>query len=108
MHWDLPFCTLQSKSKPMLSNSLNLATVLTSLLLILSGFCVGFLFRAARNYRFKKRILELENEMVQNHAEILSLVQNRSNSSNNNISNAPVITLKSNSNRLQENLGNAK
>ena len=92
----------------MLSNSLNLTTVLTSLLLILSGFFVGFLFRTARNYRFKKRILELENEMVQNHAEILSLVQSRSNSSTNNISNAPVITLKSNSNRLQENLGNAK
>ena len=92
----------------MLSNSLNLTTVLTSLILILAGFFVGLLFRAARNYRFKKRILELENEMVQNHAEILSLVQNRSNSSNNHISNAPVITLKSNGNRLQENLGNAK
>ena len=94
----------------MLANNFNLATILTSLILILSGVCIGMLFRAARNYRFKKRILELENEMIQNHAEILSLVQNhgRRESSNNNVSNAPVITLNSSSNRLQENLGNAK
>ena len=62
------------------------------------------LFRSACNYRFKKRILELENEMVQNHAEILSLVQNRRESSNNNVSNAPVITLTA-TNRLQEKPG---
>jgi hypothetical protein len=94
----------------MLSNAFNLVTLIISLGLLLSGFCMGFLFRTARNYKFKKRILELENEMVQNHAEILSLVQNRKEASNIYSSNATVITLNSNSNRLQENknIGNAK
>lgn len=92
----------------MLNSSFNLVTILASVFLIFSGFLMGILFRSARNYKFKKRILELENEMVQNHAEILSLVQTRKESSNNSTSNAPVITLNSNTNRLQENLGNAK
>jgi len=94
----------------MLSNTFNLVTLIIALVLVLSGFCMGFLFRSARNYKFKKRILELENEMVQNHAEILSLVQNRKETFNNYSSNATVITLNSNANRMQENknIGNAK
>jgi len=94
----------------MLSNTFNLVTLMLSLLFLLSGFCAGFLFRSARNYKFKKRILELENEMVQNHAEILSLVQNRKETFNSYSSNATVITLNSSVNRLQDNknIGNAK
>ena len=36
-------------------------------------FALGFLFKSGVIYKQRKRILSLENEMVSNHAQILSL-----------------------------------
>ena len=36
-------------------------------------FILGFLFKSGVLYKQRKRILSLENEMVSNHTEILSL-----------------------------------
>ena len=43
-------------------------------IVLISG-AVGFLFRSYQITKCKKRILSLENEMLNNHAEILKLQQ---------------------------------
>ena len=40
-------------------------------------FLFGFLFRSAQLKKYKKRIGELETEMMANHAEILDLQKER-------------------------------
>lgn len=42
-------------------------------LMALGGAIVGFIFRSRQIEKSKKRILSLENEMLNNHAEILRL-----------------------------------
>jgi hypothetical protein len=43
-------------------------------IVLISGV-MGFLFRSSQIAKCKKRILSLENEMLNNHAEILKLQQ---------------------------------
>ncbi|HOA38491.1 MAG TPA: hypothetical protein PLQ65_03185 [Flavihumibacter sp.] len=59
-----------------------------------SGSLIGFAFRTQRIAKAKKRILELETEMVENHAEILRLHKIHADKSGNQAK-VPVINLKS-------------
>lgn len=43
------------------------------LCIILGGFFAGYLLRTLHRNKAKTRILELEDEMLRNHAKILSL-----------------------------------
>jgi hypothetical protein len=45
----------------------------TTLGLAVLCFALGFLFKSGVIYKQRKKILNLENEMVSNHAQILSL-----------------------------------
>lgn len=47
--------------------------------LIIITFLSGFLLRAAQIKSLKKKIFELENEMLSNHADILDLQREKSN-----------------------------
>jgi cell division protein FtsB len=44
---------------------------------ILAAFVIGFLFRSSQLKKQKKRVSELEKEMMASHAEILELQQER-------------------------------
>jgi hypothetical protein len=45
--------------------------------LVILSFAAGFLLRRIRQRSLQKRIIELENEMLLNHAEILGLQKNK-------------------------------
>ena len=61
-----------------------------------SGSLIGFAFRSHKIAKAKKRILELETEMVDNHAEILRLHKIHADKLS-NAGKVPVINLKDNS-----------
>lgn len=42
-------------------------------ILVLGSFLVGFLLRSSQIKKNRKKVLELENEMLSNHADILQL-----------------------------------
>lgn len=57
-------------------------------------FAIGFLTRLRIQRKLKSRVLELENEMIRNHSEILQLTHSLARLQNNNQSvNTPVISL---------------
>ena len=62
-----------------------------------SGSLLGFIFRSQKIAKAKKRILELETEMVENHAEILRLHKIHANRPGNSVKKVPVINLKNDS-----------
>lgn len=77
----------------MMSANINLAVLQFVLVAFVSGSIIGFSFRARQMAKSKRRILELETEMVENHAEILRLHKvhfNRSDA----VESVPVINLK--------------
>lgn len=45
--------------------------------ILVAGIMLGFIFRSQQITKCKKRILSLENEMLNNHAEILRLQQDQ-------------------------------
>ena len=47
--------------------------------LIIITFLSGFILRASQIKSLKKKVLELENEMLSNHADILDLQREKSN-----------------------------
>lgn len=46
--------------------------------LIIFAFVAGFFLRSSQLKKFKKKVLELENEMLSNHADILELQKEKS------------------------------
>ena len=54
--------------------ALSISILWLPVIVLVSGV-VGFLFRSYQITKCKKRILSLENEMLNNHAEILKLQQ---------------------------------
>ncbi len=76
-----------------MSANINLAVLQFVLVAFVSGSMIGFSFRARQMAKSKRRILELETEMVENHAEILRLHKVHSNRSDAGES-VPVINLK--------------
>ena len=59
--------------------NINIAVLLWSLLAFAIGTAGGFALRTRLLLKSRKRILELETEMVENHAEILRLHKIHSN-----------------------------
>jgi hypothetical protein len=47
--------------------------IINILLAIVTGAFVGYIFKAALLKKYKKRVLQLENEMLSNHSKILAL-----------------------------------
>ena len=56
-----------------MSANINLAVLQFVFAAFASGSFLGFAFRSRQIAKSKRRILELETEMVENHAEILRL-----------------------------------
>lgn len=44
---------------------------------LVAGVFVGYVFKAALLRKYRKRVLQLENEMLSNHARILSLEEKK-------------------------------
>ncbi len=57
----------------MMSANINIAVLLWAAAAFAIGALAGFAFRSRQISKSKRRILELETEMVENHAEILRL-----------------------------------
>lgn len=70
----------------------NLAVLQVIAAAFAAGTFIGFAFRSRQIAKSKRRILELETEMVENHAEILKLHKLQSDRSGN--TGTPVINLK--------------
>ena len=64
---------LQFKPISMMSANINIAVLLWVTAAFAFGTLIGFSFRSRQISKSKRRILELETEMVDNHAEILRL-----------------------------------
>lgn len=47
--------------------------IINILLAIVTGALIGYIFKATLLKKYKKRVLQLENEMLSNHARILAL-----------------------------------
>ena len=62
-----------TQSNSMMSANINLAVLQFVIAAFVSGTLMGFAFRSRQMAKSKRRILELETEMVENHAEILRL-----------------------------------
>jgi hypothetical protein len=45
--------------------------------ILLVAFTVGFMFRSAQIKSYRRKVLDLEKEMLSNHAEILELQKER-------------------------------
>lgn len=45
--------------------------------ILLAAFAVGFMFRSRQIKSYKRKVLDLEKEMLSNHAEILELQKER-------------------------------
>ena len=84
---------LNTQSNSMMSANINLAVLQFVLAAFVSGSLMGFAFRSKQMAKSKRRILELETEMVENHAEILRLHKVYSNKSG-STDTVPVISLK--------------
>lgn len=56
-----------------MSSNISLLTLIWISLAFIAGSLIGFIFRSKQLAKSRKRVLELETEMVENHAEILRL-----------------------------------
>lgn len=62
--------------------------------IVLSSFFLGFMFRRNRINSFKQKVIELEKEMLNNHADILELQKQKAHLEQNlQASKIPVIPL---------------
>ena len=77
----------------MISITLSLPMTLICCTLLIAIFSLGFFSRSYIQRKLKSRVLELENEMVNNHAEILQLTQVISRLQSLGNANTPVIAL---------------
>jgi hypothetical protein len=85
---------IHRKTKPisMISANITFAIIQWMIVAFILGSLFGFAFRSKKILKLKKRVFELEIEMVENHAEILLL--HRDNSINSgNAAKVPVINL---------------
>ncbi|ULQ51100.1 hypothetical protein [Flavihumibacter fluvii] len=57
----------------MMSANINLAVLQYVIAAFVAGSLIGFAFRLKQMAKSKRRILELETEMVESHAEILRM-----------------------------------
>ncbi len=57
--------------------AIQLSVVFPFALLIIGAFTLGFFLRGRQLTKSRKRIIELEKEMLSNHAEILELQKER-------------------------------
>ena len=67
-------------------------------------FLIGFVFRSSQLKKYKKRVGELESEMMANHAEILELQKERLQLEEKlkDTSNIPVIPIKVKEEKIQD------
>jgi hypothetical protein len=72
--------------------------VQTLIFLAIGSFVMGFLMRRRNTHKREKRIMELENEMLSNHQEILRLeaALSKLNKNAESIETSPVINIESN------------
>jgi hypothetical protein len=77
----------------MMSANISLAVLQYVLTAFVAGSLLGFAFRLKQMAKSKRRILELETEMVENHAEILRMHKVYADKSG-SIDTVPVIKLK--------------
>lgn len=77
----------------MMSITLTIPFLLITSVGLCSIFAMGFFTRTRLEQKLRKRVLELENEMVSNHAEILQLTQQISLLQHQPNANTPVISL---------------
>ena len=57
--------------------AIQLSAILPPVLLIIGAFILGFFLRGKQLRKLRKRVIELEKEMLSNHAEILDLQKER-------------------------------
>ncbi len=76
----------------MMSANITLALLKWLIAAFATGSLLGFCFRSRQLTKSRRRILELETEMVENHAEILRLHKIHS-ERNSNSGKVPVISL---------------
>ena len=69
-----------------------------------AAFLIGFLLRSSQLKKYRKRVAELESEMMANHAEILELQKERLQLEEKlkGSSNIPVIPIKVKDEKLQD------
>ncbi len=73
--------------------SINMVVLLGAIAVFTAGALLGFVCRSRQLKKSQKRILELETEMVTNHAEILRLHKLHSDLEEPQIQTVPVISL---------------
>jgi len=76
-----------------MSITVSMPILLTTGVSLCLMFAMGFFTRTRLEQKLRKRVLELENEMVTNHAEILQLTQHISRIQHQQNPNTPVISL---------------
>ncbi len=74
-------------------SSINMAVLLGTIAVFALGALLGFVCRYRQLQKSQKRILELETEMVNNHAEILRLHQLTAEQGEPDLVKVPVISL---------------
>ena len=74
-------------------SSINMAVLLGAVAVFALGALLGFVCRSRQLQKTQKRILELETEMVNNHAEILRLHQLTAEQEEPELEKVPVISL---------------
>lgn len=74
-------------------SSINMAVLLGTIAVFALGALLGFVCRYRQLQKSQKRILELETEMVNNHAEILRLHQLTAEQEEPDLVKVPVISL---------------
>ncbi|MBL7770958.1 MAG: hypothetical protein JNK20_18415 [Flavipsychrobacter sp.] len=77
----------------MMPSSINMAVLLGTIAVFALGALLGFVCRYRQLQKSQKRILELETEMVNNHAEILRLHQLTAEQEEPDLVKVPVISL---------------
>jgi Tfp pilus assembly protein PilN len=77
----------------MMPSSINMAVLLGTIAVFALGALLGFVCRNRQLQKSQKRILELETEMVNNHAEILRLHKLTAEQEEPELEKVPVISL---------------
>ncbi|MCF1716575.1 hypothetical protein L0U88_18175 [Flavihumibacter sp. RY-1] len=77
----------------MMPSSINMAVLLGTIAVFALGALLGFVCRNRQLQKSQRRILELETEMVNNHAEILRLHKLTAEQEDPELEKVPVISL---------------
>lgn len=86
-------------------SSINMVVLFGAVAVFTAGVVLGFVCRSRQLKKSQKRILELETEMVTNHAEILRLHKQQAEQEEPTVETVPVISLhKSNSSVVRKHL----